>query len=74
MVITFTVEEAEPGFHTCPGSDRVRYVIDLQEPIGDRVLVDGTCRTDADAQTGAFCEDTEVRWSAQDGIWQFGVP
>jgi hypothetical protein len=63
IVVTFTVEAAPPGFHTCQGNDRVPMLVDLGEALGDRQLVDGACRSGAEAATTAFCVDGSVRWS-----------
>jgi hypothetical protein len=44
FVITFTVERAEPGDHTCPGNDAVPYEVDIGLPIADDLLLrDGMC-------------------------------
>jgi len=62
VIVTFTVEAAEPGEYTCQGNDAVTATVDIGEPIGDRALVDGACRPGGDAGTTAFCiEDRGVR-------------
>jgi plastocyanin len=61
VVVTFTVE-ALPGPHACPGNDQVPIVVDLGEPLGNRQLVDGACRSGGQAATTAFCADGSVRW------------
>lgn len=59
LVITFTVSPGDPPAADCPSNDLVEYVIELDEPVGDRVLVDGACRT-TDAADTVFC-DSEIR-------------
>lgn len=59
ITISARVEPLPYGFYTCPGNDSVPYTIQLDEPIGDRELVDGECsismRRTSDCETG-------VRW------------
>ncbi|MEM9203138.1 MAG: hypothetical protein AAGC53_15885 [Actinomycetota bacterium] len=43
IIIVFTVA-AISGDQECPGNDVARVVVEVGEPIGDRPLVDGTCR------------------------------
>ncbi|MDO8337052.1 MAG: hypothetical protein Q7T15_02210 [Microcella sp.] len=59
LVITFTVSPGDPPAANCPSNDLVEYVIELDEPVGDRALVDGTCRT-TDAADTVSC-DSEFR-------------
>jgi len=54
VVVTFTVAPIPDGAHTCPGNDLVPFVVDLGEPLGDRSLWDGACRTNVAADT-TFC-------------------
>lgn len=61
IVVTFSVEALPAGDYTCPGNDRVPYLIELGEPIGQRSIVDGACRQD-DAAGTSHC-DSEVRWA-----------
>jgi hypothetical protein len=63
VVLTFTVEAAPPGGGTCQSNDQVPMVVDLGEALGDRQLVDGACRSGAEAATTAFCVGGSVRWS-----------
>lgn len=63
IVVTFTVAPAEPGGHTCPSNDIVKFVVDVGEPIGNRELVDGACRNGSDAATTSWCADGAVRWA-----------
>ena len=62
IVVTFSVESLPPGAYTCPGNKAVPYVVELDEPIGNRQLVDGACLSGEAASTSA-CSDGAVRWS-----------
>lgn len=64
VVVTFTVEPLPPGEYTCPPNDEVGYLVSLGEPIGNRELVDGACRTDQ-ARTTSFCKDGATRWPGE---------
>lgn len=44
IVISFTVSPGTPAAATCPGNDQVEYTVTLDQPVGDRVLVDGARR------------------------------
>jgi hypothetical protein len=59
--VTFTVD-TRSGFHTCQGNDEVPYLVHLQEPIGSRTLVDGTCRNVPDAIGSSYCASGPTRW------------
>lgn len=59
IVITFTVSPEDAEFADCQGNDQVEYVIELDDPVGDRALVDGACRTTSASST-VFC-DSEYR-------------
>jgi len=48
------------GAANCLGNDGVPVTVELAEPVGDRVLIDGACRETAATDT-VFCEDP-VRW------------
>jgi hypothetical protein len=64
VVVTFTVEALSPGVHTCPGNDQVPYELDLGQPLGERRLVDGSCRPpDGEARDTSLCIDGDVRWA-----------
>lgn len=52
------------GAANCPGNDSVPVTVVLDEPVGDRDLVDGACLS-GDAVSTALCEQP-VRWP-QDG-------
>jgi hypothetical protein len=51
VVVTFTVEPST-GMHRCPGNPPVSYEVDIGQPIGDRVLVDGSCGQTQTARNG----------------------
>lgn len=62
VVVAFTVEP-DPDGGNCPTNDRVPYEVQLGQPIGDRVLVDGACSSGGEAATTSYCdEDRGVRW------------
>ena len=63
IVVTFTVERAPDGGHTCPGNAQVRYTVNIGEPIGNRQLIDGACVSEGEAKTTSFCTDAGVRWN-----------
>ena len=63
IVITFSVERATAGAHTCPGNAQVRYTVNIGEPIGNRQLIDGACVSEGKAKTTSFCSDAGVRWN-----------
>jgi len=48
IIIAYTVEPLPYGAYTCQGNPSVPNRVNLGEPIGDRVLVDGNCRTETD--------------------------
>lgn len=55
IVITFTVSPGDPAGADCQGNDQVEYVVELDDPVGNRALVDGACRTTRASST-VFCE------------------
>lgn len=61
IVVEFTVEPLTGDFYSCQGNDEVPYLVELNEPIGDRQLVDGACLSGEAAST-SFCADGAVRW------------
>lgn len=61
IVVTFTVESVTPGTQTCPSNDTVAFLVNVGQPIGQRVLVDGACLTDR-ARTTSFCTEGGTRW------------
>ena len=65
VTVTFTVEKASPGAHTCPGPLPTPYDVDLGEPIGNRSLVDGACLSGA-AATSSCSENHGVVLAAND--------
>jgi hypothetical protein len=65
--VTFSVESIPPGAHTCPSNDEVSFLVSLSQPIGQRQIVDGACRTDR-ARTTSFCVDGATRWQPSAAI------
>lgn len=59
VVITITVSPGPPQVADCRGNDEVLATVRLPQPLGDRPLVDGACRT-TKASSTVFCE-SEVR-------------
>ena len=63
IAITFDVEDIGDGEHTCPGNNAVPVEVDLREPVGDRILLDGACAPGRPAASTAVCSDSAVRWA-----------
>lgn len=65
VVITFSVVPLDPTFdYTCPTNDANSVVVQLDEPLGHRRLVDGACLRDARAMPPALCDTDGVRLQA----------
>ena len=63
VVITASVEPLPQGVgYNCQGNDSVSVGVDLDEPIGQRSLVDGTCLGGEAANTAVCADDGGVRW------------
>lgn len=67
VAVRARVEPPPGSAYNCLGNDMVEVQVDLGEPIGDRMLVDGACEHPRAATTSAC--DTDVRWplSRDDG-------
>ena len=63
IVVTFRVAAVSGGFATCPSNQAVPVVVDIGEPIGRRVLVDGACGSGGEATSTAACRDGGIRWN-----------
>ena len=63
--VTFAVESLPPGGYECPGNDAVPHVVVLDEPVGDRELVDGACLSGEAATTAPCVDEDPVRWRPQ---------
>lgn len=63
VVIQAFTEPLTGEAYTCPENDVVSVNVELDEPIGERELVDGVC-TDDDVADTATC-DSDVRWSTE---------
>lgn len=63
VVITFAVEKLPPGNYNCKGIPGSPYTVDLGDPIGNRLLVDGLCLGDGPIVKSAYCVGSQgVRW------------
>lgn len=63
VVVTFFVEALDSDLEqTCPGNDEVPYEVILAEPIGERPLLDGSCRSGGEAASTSFCAAGAARW------------
>ena len=63
IIVTFFVASLDSDLEqTCPGNDEVRYEVSLDEPIGDRPLLDGSCRSGGEAASTFFCAAGAARW------------
>jgi len=63
IVVTFFVAALDSDLEqTCPGNDEVPYVVVLVEPIGDRPILDGSCRDGSRAASTSFCAAGAARW------------
>jgi hypothetical protein len=65
IVVTFLVTPppklGQNEFHTCQGSFGVPYQVKLNEQIGNRRLIDGSCQQEPAAHSG-YCFPDAVRW------------
>ena len=62
IVVRFDAAPIGDGIFACPANDAVLMVVRLDEPVGQRELVDGGCLR-PDTPTNVFCE-TATRWPA----------
>lgn len=63
IVVTFFVAALDSDLEqTCPDNDEVRYEVRLNEPIGQRQLLDGSCRSGGEAASTSFCAAGAARW------------
>lgn len=62
IILTTYVESLSNDVQTCQGNDVVPLGVDLDEPVGDRELVDGACLVVGAVPTGD-CVDDGVRWA-----------
>ena len=63
VVITFRVERNPDGDASCPGNNLVQRTVELDAPLGDRLLYDGTCLPRRDS--ASECEPRQVWPSKQ---------
>lgn len=64
VVVTFSVAPLPAGDHTCQGNDAVPRTVELDRPLGERVLVDGACLR-GEAVSTSFCGEGEQRWPGE---------
>lgn len=62
VVVTFVVERLPEGAADCQGNPEVPYEVVLDEPLGDRELVDGACLPGGEAEATSHCRNNGVRW------------
>ena len=63
VIITASVAPLPQGVgYNCQGNDSVSVSVDLDEPVGQRSLVDGTCLGGEAANTAVCVDDAGVRW------------
>ena len=63
IVVTFFVAALDSDLEqTCPDNDEVPYEVILDEPIGERPLLDGSCRSGGEAASTSFCAAGAARW------------
>jgi hypothetical protein len=83
VVVTFTAEALGGGFHRCPSNEWVPYRVDVDQPIGDRALVEGHCSPGGAAVGTVFCSEESggaVRWQPgsgagpSEGLRRIGAP
>lgn len=63
IVVTFEVAPDDAGAADCQGNEWVPYEVTLDEPIGDRALIDGQCRPGGAAEDTVFCDPEPSRWA-----------
>jgi hypothetical protein len=62
IVTFFDVSRDSDLEQTCPGNDEVPYELELGEPIGQRRVLDGSCRSGGEAASTSFCAPGATRW------------
>lgn len=66
IVVNMSVEPIDAGPHDCQDNETVPYQLNLEEPVGNRQLVDGGCADSSLSGTTA-CSDGGVRWKPEAG-------
>lgn len=62
--IGLTVEPLKGDTHTCQSNEVVPYTIDLDEPLGQRTLIDASCASSKDsASEVASCQQDAIKWT-----------
>jgi hypothetical protein len=70
IIVRFSAEALGDGYYECPSNDYVPYRVEIAEPIGERSIIDGECRSGGQAEGTAFCNEEAalgVRWRPQSG-------
>lgn len=62
VVVKFSVAPLSGNLHQCQSNNKVGHIVDLDEPIGGRELVDGACLS-GEAVPPSLCSEGGVRWS-----------
>lgn len=66
VAIGLVVEPVDSGAQSCPDNATVPYTLELGQPVGQRVLVDASCRQDGEPEEtlqAGSCGDGGIRWS-----------
>jgi hypothetical protein len=65
VIVTFRVVVApnHSGIANCQSNNWVRYDVKLGEPVAARVILDGQCLFDGEAERTGFCQPNALRWS-----------
>ncbi len=65
VVITLSVDPLDPTLdYTCPTNNANSLLVHLDEPLGNRSLVDGACLGESPARQTSACETGAVRFQA----------
>jgi hypothetical protein len=62
VIVTFTVAPQDPGGGDCQSNNWVAYPVNLNEPLGERMLIDGACSPGTEALGTAFCNRDGLRY------------
>lgn len=61
VIVTVSVEPQSDGPQNCPENETVPFQLVLEQPLGERELIDGTCIGQKQENT-VMCSDHGVRW------------
>ena len=62
IAIGIVVEPLEGEAHACQGNETAPYTLELQEPVGDRTLIDASC-LEGEWHKTPGCSDSGIRWT-----------